>query len=292
MKNIFLMVGALLFSMPTPARPLSERTATYGAICGGVAFGALAGAIAYGYLNKAPMRPKVIIVGFVCVATGTITWLVLSSVLNRETPRVRFEETQRTVDGVARDPLVVGIFAQPQNLERHAIVRFGSDWPLIRCRDYLNTLFGNLTQAHNVAGSVRNEVLESGERRELIAACEQLFNRIGELQGVLEDRIALILSPALEQRYHRQLFLHARHTENELTRQTAARERERDRSHREQEARRNREEVARQRQLDRDHQAQQNELNRQTEAQREQRARNHRSEILSSGGNRPVIISV
>lgn len=200
---------------------ISEKTATIGAVGGGVALGLLAGGLTYGATQPfsngdgAKSLVPAVLVG---VATTAISWWLLDQWLTTLTPQGRLNAAMKLVRWVESDSLVMREFATSEELVSYINVRFGTSWPLVLAREHIMNLTNGIGEVFGLVDLVRQDLADDASWS-MTTKCKELEGRAGTLVRALELRMNLIAS---HRDYQFQVGLYERHKEAERQREHEA----------------------------------------------------------------------
>jgi len=250
-RSILKSLTLVLFCTVAQVQPLSESTAKYGAIAGGVVAGGLAGAGSYYYLTKEKhFEPSTCALLSVLAGTaaGGLTWWALDAWLSSLTPRGKYRAATKLVGYVEADSLVNRDFASEKELIRHVNARFGTSWPLALAREQGMSLAASLSSARSLLASAYQEASGQPEYVTLCADCKNLEARIDQITKIIEPRVNVIIN---NKDYHFQVKLYEKHLEAERQRAHQEKMKQDDRWHDSSERLKDRNFTGNQRTLDR-----------------------------------------
>ena len=280
-KMIIRFAAVVLFCSLTPVKPISENTAKYGAIAGGVVVGAAAGVGGWYFLEKVQHMDRMtsIILGVLAGgAAGGLTWWMLDAWLQTLTPRGKYLAALKVVTYVELDSLTARDFATIEELISHVNARFGSSWPLVLAREHCMSMASSLNSVLSSLQSAYYEAKESPEYATLCNNIQTLQEKIDKLAKRIEVRVNVIVG---SQEYQFQVKLYEKHMEAERERAHQAKLKQEDRWH-----------DSAERERDRDFTAREKNKDRLSELNSKIGDRNFKREVLNNYGAGPVMLNI
>lgn len=207
-KNVVVGVVVIGFCVNS-GRAITEKTATIGAVGGGVVLGLIAGGLTYGATNPSLSGNKSIIPAFfVGVGTVAVSWWLLDQLLATFTPKGRINAAKNIVRWVESDSVLMREFTSDE-LVSYINARFGSSWPLVLAREHVMSLTRGIDEVFNLVARVRQD-LEEDDSFGFSTKGQEFERKACFLMRALELRMNLIIN---HKDYQFQVKLYEKHQE-------------------------------------------------------------------------------
>ena len=234
MKNyvktkILILLTFCLVTVST--QPLSEKTAKYGAIAGGVAAGTLTGLFThYGFLKNSNINPtmKLLLTCLPAAGVGGLVWWLLDDYLFSLTPRGKCLAAEKIMRWIEMDSVIFKDFYSAEEFISHVTVRFGTSWPLVLSRNHLMLISTNLSQVQSLTQSIRSETSGNAEYADVLTRCQAMEAKFQSIATKIEQTINYL---AKNPDYAFQVQLHEKHLEAERKRAHEQSLKQQDHSH-------------------------------------------------------------
>lgn len=219
MKRHYVIALVSLLSVNSSTHPISEKSATYGAIGGGVAVGALSVWLTSSVLSKQAMTSysspatKIAFASFAGAVAGGFSWQLLNQYLQKLTPTGRIKTANELIYFVETDSFILGHFQTVDEIVSHTNGRFGTtNWPLVLAHNYCITIHNSLSTAYDLLSTAINEVQNRPNCGDLSARCKVQLTKISDFAATLDEYVNALVAC---KEYQFQVSLYEEHLKEE-----------------------------------------------------------------------------
>lgn len=236
----------MMSSLVSHIQPLNQQTAKISAAAGGIIIGGAVGAVAYFLLNdKEPIqqqeeatkrqerqkrkeRLRTVIAVALALGSGGLAWWGLSEYLFTYTPLGKYQKTSKCVCMAELDSFVKNNFDDDQAVIKHVNSKYGTNWPLVLGRNFINSTVIELNNAQQLLKEAIEEIRGQEDYKDLLIKCNTVHDKIPGIIQIFEDRMDPIIN---HNQYTAQAALYEKHVEAERQREFEHKERQKELDH-------------------------------------------------------------